>query len=1263
MRVVLVRSMLLLAVLTTIASGCIFFTETGIELVRRVVNHVSGPAFFVGRLEGRLLGQWRAYDIRLVTPEVECTVRQLEWAWRLRSLLSGQLQIAEVESSGVDIVIKDAASDTASADQLRLPAVILPFGFVLSRLDITDLRLLDQDHEELLAFNTIVASLAVDSSMLIINDFLVDGEDLGLTLHGSVDMRRDWALDALGTFRVAGYGFHPLKGTFAARGPLETVHLDLGVNTPAAIRVSGDFSDLLNNPQWSATLDSGIVDLEALIIDCPQIILQQVHGDLTGDFLHYRGEVTAEGKWGEMDGLQLVTDIDGYDLGIDFKTLRIDREDGHVVAKGGKISWRHLFSWESDLSVVNFDLSKLGVDVTGKLSSEFSSMGEVLDDGLAASFIIPQLSGIIQQQPVSARGRLVLTENGVQTDGLMVQSSKAEGLVDIHRAELSWEDLLRWSGTLSLQAFDPGFFHSALSGSVNGEIDVEGRQEKNGLQGFVRIGEITGDLHGHELSGGGEVRLSENVISSPGLSLQSGSTQINIKGSAGDLLGLDFSVVSGDIGSVLKAASGDMKLAGTLTGSRSLPSIRAELEGNELRYEDYSLGHIEVTAQGALHTGGTLAVSGRVESMEADGFSVDDGSFDLHGSCTQHSLELQADTSAGSISLQARGGYDTAWSGHLLGLTLENSEYGTWRQSGEANLAAGRTAVSVSDLCVGEQDDSLCLSGDIELEDMNNWKLAFVGKSLPLSWLSRFEYTGPPLTGLVEAKINAAGNRMGVHSGLAQVEAPEVKFPVQMEGLEMVDFTFQESGFTAELIDGRLTANFTTSVDNFGSAGLNVALLDAGNFGTSLLSLPLTGDLHLHDFDIAMLSGFTGYWVEPTGHLDGVLTLGGTVSRPNVTGDISVLGGGLTLPYQGVSLSDIKINLQAGVDGMVVAGQASSGPGKVTAKGRLNFDSEKGIAGDLHLQGKDFLLVELPEYVFRVAPDVHFIFDRESATVAGNVVVPYGSIAPEEFKDAIKASEDVIVVNGNSEEKKNGLPIVLDLGVKLGDDVRIDGYGLSGRLGGSMLIKTTSSDLLTGRGELDLIEGVFTLYGRTLDIERGRILFTGGPIDNPGVDVRAQKKVSDEAAKGQGYTVGVDISGLVQDLQFQLFSDPYMEDTEILSLMIVGHSLANTSSSEGSLLQSAAESLGMSGGSKIFESLGDVLKLDDLHLEGSGKDEDVSLVVGKKITDDLYIGYDVNMFSQLGQFRVRYDLTHGFWVETRSSSESTGADLLYSFER
>ncbi|MGW8193378.1 MAG: translocation/assembly module TamB domain-containing protein, partial [Desulforhopalus sp.] len=346
-----------------------------------------------------------------------------------------------------------------------------------------------------------------------------------------------------------------------------------------------------------------------------------------------------------------------------------------------------------------------------------------------------------------------------------------------------------------------------------------------------------------------------------------------------------------------------------------------------------------------------------------------------------------------------------------------------------------------------------------------------------------------------------------------------------------------------------------------------------------------------------------------------------------------------------------------------IEGTADSGPGRLLATGSVVYQQGQ-IEGNVQLRGSDFLLVNLPEYVIRVTPDVSFLFSGEKGIIEGKVEVPYGMITPEEMVDSVTVSEDVVFVDESGQEvEAKGWPFGLDLEVILGDEVRIDGYGLTGRLGGRLKVGTSKDNLLIGRGQLRLIDGVFSLYGRTFDIKRGRVLFNGGPIENPGLDVRAQVEVSDQQTMGSGYTVGVDISGLAENPRFSLFSTPYMNDKEILSLMVFGKSLAGSSEEESNMLQTVASSLGLKGVSDLAKGLGNLLPVDDLHLEGSGQKEDVSLVVGKRIFEDFYVGYDMNMFSQTGQFRIHYDLTRGFSVETRSSSESTGADLFYSFER
>jgi len=439
-------------------------------------------------------------------------------------------------------------------------------------------------------------------------------------------------------------------------------------------------------------------------------------------------------------------------------------------------------------------------------------------------------------------------------------------------------------------------------------------------------------------------------------------------------------------------------------------------------------------------------------------------------------------------------------------------------------------------------------------------------------------------------------------------------------------------------------------------------------FALPVRTWPLSGSLEVQDFDLALLSAFTGFGIDPSGKVSSTFSIGGSIGRPELVGEGSIQNGGIGLPYQGITLENVQLAVAAGEEGAKVHGRATSGAGEVRVEGKLSW-AEAGMEGDLHIIGEDFLLVNLPEYVIRINPDVQLFFARRKAAVRGSVRIPYALITPEEMKDSVPISQDVILVAGQREVREAGWPFALDLDVLLGNDVRIHGYGLSGKLGGQLKVKTMKEEFPTARGELDLIDGVFTIYGRTLDIERGRILFTGGPIENPGLDVRAQKKFSESEAKSRAYTVGVDINGLLQDLHYHLFSDPYMDDTEILSQMIVGHSLAFSNKEEESLLVAAASTLGLKGGADFFEGLGGIFKFDDVHVEGSSKQENFSLVAGKRITKDLYLGYDMNMFSNLSQFRVRYDLTKGFAVEYRYSSQSrystqaNGADLLYTFEK
>ncbi len=79
----------------------------------------------------------------------------------------------------------------------------------------------------------------------------------------------------------------------------------------------------------------------------------------------------------------------------------------------------------------------------------------------------------------------------------------------------------------------------------------------------------------------------------------------------------------------------------------------------------------------------------------------------------------------------------------------------------------------------------------------------------------------------------------------------------------------------------------------------------------------------------------------------------------------------------------------------------------------------------------------------------------------------------------------------------------------------------------------------------------------------------------------------------------------------------------------------------------------------IFSSF---VPLDEIYFDEGAEDE-TSLVLGKYLTEDLFVGYDHNFFDNAGEFRVRYNIGLGFSVETKSSVDSTSGDILYTIER
>src|SRR5690606_36444540 len=105
----------------------------------------------------------------------------------------------------------------------------------------------------------------------------------------------------------------------------------------------------------------------------------------------------------------------------------------------------------------------------------------------------------------------------------------------------------------------------------------------------------------------------------------------------------------------------------------------------------------------------------------------------------------------------------------------------------------------------------------------------------------------------------------------------------------------------------------------------------------------------------------------------------------------------------------------------------------------------------------------------------------------------------------------------------------------------------------------------------------------------------------PGIDFRAVRRE-------ETVTVGIMATGRLRSPNVQLYSEPPMEDSQILSWLVLGRPIDDASREEADLLQRAAVSLGLAGGQRIAENIAGEFGVDVVQVEASTQRQEASLV-------------------------------------------------------
>ncbi len=801
------------------------------------------------------------------------------------------------------------------------------------------------------------------------------------------------------------------------------------------------------------------------------------------------------------------------------------------------------------------------------------------------------------------------------------------------------------SAKLLLDAVQPHTFYPHVDANINGTVNLSVKSSGDDLTAVASIDALTGQVQKKPLSGKGSVAFdsAQQRITVDDIDLTVGGNRLQANGrlalSTAGTSDIKASVNANHLNNIVPSLGGSLVADLHATGALKQPEIAATVEGNNLAYQQHRVRKLKTALDISL-SGDKLVVKSDVSGITTGAQSIDSAMLDISGKLSQHRIAAKVLAPAAgaipSLELQARGALDIdapQWSGRVNQLAIDDATVGRWQLAQASPLTLSADNVGVESLCMQQQSSRLCATGALK---QNSGQFELSIKQLKTK---QFAKLFPPTVAL-DTTINGAAtlqlkDAQPSVKGKITAEAGSIDILTGSGGLSD---RIQKLETAFELADNRLEAYAIGDLKKVGTLKVKARVPD-------ISANTLEASAEIDSPNLAFIEELTPQLSEVKGKLTGAMTVSGDPSKQlKVAGKITLHKTNFDVPQFGTQIRGLTLDIFA-KDGNQIGfkGGARAGGGSFTVNGNLNPANRQG---EIDLKGKNFQIADSRQFKIAINPDVQILF-ADNIQVRGTILVPKALIVPSSNSSKITASEDVVLPTKKAKKQPKSSPIDIELAVKLGKDVRIASADIETRLLGGINVLAKPGKALFANGVISVKTGALRVYGQQLNIRRGRVIFSNGPIANPALDIRATRNIDAEDV-----VVGVNVLGNVRKPEISLFSTPSMPDSSILSYLLFGKPPSSDTFSSTALLQTG----GLVGANKIARDIKSSTGLDVLDFSLSGVE------VGKNLNKKIYVGVRTDIFNAINQFLLDYKVSSRTYLHTTIGTDGISGDLIKEIE-
>ena len=1253
-RVLGIGGILLLFVLVglTALAGWLINTEAGLQFVLRRLETLSAVSITASGARGTIGGPL-AFDSLVVDHEAaRIEVRDLRLEPELTNLLSRTISIRRAEAGAIEVTLRRREQEPPSEPHFMPHLLRLEVGTA----DLNRVALVLAGGQRY-AVESITGSVTMDHWVL--RAPVVTIRDPAGELAGEVRLRAARPMEVSGALsgRWRLPDGHDYRFSSAVRGNLDRLGTDLRLAQPARLTFTGNALDLTGTPRVLGTLRAIDFDGSPWV---PPGRFPRVSGSIAvnagRNAIGVDGTLTSSGFIDEPLRLQGGGTWQGRVIEISTLRAWLPRSAASITTSG-KID----LAAESPVLALNGEWSALRWPLAGEPVIA-SAVGTYRIGGSLPYAYEVKAETTGPRMPAATSHATGL----VGRDALTVDAVDAFTLRGRIRGagRLAWTGEQAWHFNAGGRSLDLSGLRADLDGRVDFEGSVEGRGFGADAPLTARVASLSGVLWGRALTGSGEVSRQAGGYELRGVRVHNGDSYARVDGRYGPTLDLTLDADLQSLAVVDPRFSGQLTAHGRIQGTPTRPSITGEARLAALRFEDVVVGTADAEVDLDLADTRDSRVLVRASDVDSGALRFDRVALRISGRTAEHELSLEAASPGDELyrlagfeaRVAARGAFEITerrWHGELASTRLSFPD-GSATLLQPAALDISPRAASAAPICLETGEARLCAEGQWTARP-ESWRMIYSAQDWPLKRLLTSLLGWREFDGLLQAS-----GWIGKEPGQDWLGGTTVL-------LDKTSLDIPRNKFRTERVrlgGGRL--DLFAEPDHI-RAGLDLSVGENARIqgearaeripNAAMGEYPVAGRLHGVAEALTALPLLVPEIDRSAGRLDAQLTLGGTLGVPRFNGEFDVSGGRFEFYRTNFILADTELSGRFEGDELSFSGRGTTSGGSVTLEGRFRWP-EGVMNGSMRLDGDQLLIADTPEYRIVASPDLTVTANTNGYLVTGSVHIPSALIAPKDLTTSVSTSPDERIVGIDTEDDA---PSTLErvrsqIDVVLGDDVRVDSYGLKATLGGKVTVLTRPDDVARGQGAINVVSGEYKAFGQDVRITRGRLSYANTPLSQPTLDLVAERRIEDEDV-----TVAVNVRGQLDQPFITITSTPAMSSTEALSFLLTGHSVDTLQSGEVQALDSATQSLAIGGGGLLLGGIGSRLGLDELSLESSGTD-DTAVVLGKYLNPKLFVSYGISVAEAINTIKLRYTLNEKWSVKAEAGLDQS-ADLEYRIER